>query len=291
MPLSSFPFTGRLLCAAFFAALLFLRASVPATALEPPGGTVPFKQGEHLTYRVFLDGINAGTIALTVLPMDTVDGRPARHFMLEGSTSPLLDRLYKLRQRMDAYVAPDMTRSLLARKWSRRGKKEKEVLISFDWEKTLAQYSSSKKRGAAAKGAPVPFSPADRHMAKRKKRAPIEVPPGTFDPLAALYHTRTVNMKTGDWCTLPVTNGKRWAMGRYRIGQRETVRLGKKEYDTFLIEPDTESVGNLFRKGKARKARIWVTADERRLPVKVRISLPLGSIVCELTSVGTREAR
>jgi len=50
------------------------------------------------------------------------------------------------------------------------------------------------------------------------------------------------------------------------------------------VEPDLQHIGGVFEKSKDAKLKIWVTADKRRIPVKVKSKVRVGSFVAELIS-------
>jgi len=56
-------------------------------------------------------------------------------------------------------------------------------------------------------------------------------------------------------------------------------------YDTYLFEPDIEHVGGVFEKSKDAKIELWITADKRRIPVRLRSKVIVGSFVGELVSM------
>ena len=62
-----------------------------------------------------------------------------------------------------------------------------------------------------------------------------------------------------------------------------SVPAGK--FDTYKVEPSTEGIGGVFKKDKDAKIHLWLTADERRLPVKVKSKVVVGSFVGELVAV------
>ena len=45
-----------------------------------------------------------------------------------------------------------------------------------------------------------------------------------------------------------------------------------------------EHIGGVFKKSKGAKLQIWVTSDERRIPVKIKSKVSVGSFVAELVS-------
>ena len=66
--------------------------------------------------------------------------------------------------------------------------------------------------------------------------------------------------------------------------KREVIMLNGKSYDTFLFQPDLKHVEGVFSKSKDAKIYIWVTADERRIPLKIKSKIVVGSFTGELVS-------
>lgn len=220
----------------------------------------PFAPGEKLTFRVRWAFIPAGEAVLRVLPMETLNGRRAYHFVLEARTYPFVDPFYKVRDRIDAYTDEKMRHSVLYKE-QKAGKRKRQVVVNFNWEKLEAQRSE--------------FG---------EKRAPIAIKPGTFDPLSVYFAFRLHVLKENERLQSPVTDGKKCVLGRARVVRRERVSVESGTFDTFLVEPDLEHIGGVFKKSKGAKLQIWVTADKRRIPVKIKSKVAVGSFVGELIS-------
>ena len=87
---------------------------------------------------------------------------------------------------------------------------------------------------------------------------------------------------------VPVTDGKKCVTGKAKIIERETVTLAQGGiYDTYLVEPELKHIGGVFEKSKKAKLQIWVTADSRRIPVRIKSKVRVGSFVAELISAET----
>jgi len=147
-------------------------------------------------------------------------------------------------------------------KETKEGKRKKRVVVRFDWEKGEAQRSN--------------FG---------EESVPIPIKPGTFDPLSVYYALRLHELKEDMQLEKPVTDGKKWVLGRARVVKRDKITVTSGTYDTFLVEPDLEHIGGVFKKSKDAKVQIWVTADDRRLPIKLKSKVAVGSFVAELVSV------
>lgn len=244
--------------AIIIAAMVILGSS---SRVEAGDQNFPFQPGEKLTFILKWTIIPAGESVLEVLPMETIDGVEAYHFLLTAKSNAFIDALYKVRDRIDAYVNTEMTHSMLYKKKQREGKSHRDIVVNFDWQNNKAQYTNFKE-----------------------KLPPIDILPGAFDPLSAFYFVRLFDFQTNSIIERPVTDGKKCIMGKLSVVKRETLKLKSGTYDTYLVEPELEHIGGVFEKSKDAKIQLWVTADKRRIPVKIKSKVVVGSFVGELIS-------
>ena len=221
----------------------------------------PFKPGERLTYVLRWGFIPAGQAVLEVQPMAEMGGQPARHFVMTARSNDFIDNFYKVRDRIDAYADAGMQHSLHFIKKQREGNYKRDVVVYFDWVLNQAQYEN-----------------------KGKKKDPISLMPGSFDPLSAFYFIRGMEMKSGSKISQPITDGKKNVIGEARVVRRETITVEGKSYDTFLVIPELKHVGGVFKESENAKIHIWVTADHRRIPVRLKSKVVVGSFVGDLVN-------
>ena len=221
---------------------------------------IPFYPGEKLTYQAKWGVIPAGEAVIKVLPMEKVDGIETYHFAMVTETNATIDLFYKIRERQDSYTDIDLTRTILYKKLS-TGKHPRDVIVNFDWGKLEATYSS--------------FG---------EKMAPIHVVPDTFDPLSIFFIIRLHELKENSVIEIPVSDGKKCIVIKATVSKRETINLAGKRYDTYLVIPDMERLEDVFKKGDDPKLKIWFTADEKKIPVKIISKAEIGSFIFELIS-------
>jgi Protein of unknown function (DUF3108) len=226
-----------------------------------PAAAMPFAPGERLRFRLRWTVLPAGEAVLEVLPFQTVNGQKAYHFRLIANSNLLVDQFYKVRDRIDAFASIDMTRTIRYYKKQHEGDVHHNVEVRFDWDKDIAHYKDGQSVSA------------------------IEILPGTFDPLSVFYYSRVADFGADGRIRCPVSDGKKCVIGQARIIKKETIKVLCGWYDTYLIEPDLKHVGGVFKKSKDAKIKIWVTADERRMPVKIASKVAVGSFVGELVAV------
>ncbi len=230
------------------------RAGITSAATKP----LAFSPGEKLTFQVRWSFIPAGEAVLQVRPIETIDGVRAYHFVMTARTYPLIDLFYKVRDRIDSYTDSQMTHTLLYKKQN-RGRTTRDIVVTFNWEKQEAQYSNN-----------------------GQKASPISLVPGSFDPLSIFYAFRRYDLAENLVIQAPVADGKKCVMGKATVIKRETITVVSGTYDTYLVEPDLKHIGGVFQKSPHAKLKIWVTADSRRIPVKVKSKVVVGSFVAEL---------
>jgi hypothetical protein len=243
----------------FYCLFFFILLSFPLTA-----GAVnsSFEPGEKLTFLLRWEFIPAGEATLSVEPITEIDGQQAFHFVMTARTNSFLDLIYKVRDRIDSYTDLEMTRSLHFSKNQREGGTKRKILVEFDWENNKAQY--------IRKGGDTP---------------PVDLLPGSFDPLGIFYFIRFSDLNDLSSIERPVTDGKKCVIGIGNILRRETITVPAGTYETLLIEPNLRDVGGVFEKSDDSNILLWVTADNRHIPVKIQSKVSVGSFTGELTDL------
>ena len=221
----------------------------------------PFIPGEKLTFDLTWGGMGAGRAELQVLPLTPLGGADAYHFVLTARSNKTIDRIFKIRDRLESFADLKMTHSLLYRQKIREGGYRKNRVITFDWGKNELTYISNNSRP--------------------KK---VAVMPGTFDPLAAFYFIRLQPLHKMQKVECPITDGKKNVIGRVNILRKETIQVHGRSYATVVLEPILEDV-ELFNESDNAGVLVWMTADNRRLPVLIESQVTFGSFRAELRSV------
>lgn len=248
-----------------FSVLIISSFSFNAALIAPARGQTgdfPFHVGERMKFEVKWAFILAGEATLELMPVTKIGEKDAHNFVFTVRTSEFVDLFYKVRDRIESYTDIDMNHSLFYSR-NHEGKSTKDTSIDFDWDKYQAQYS---KEGES------------------RKREPLSIPEGTFDPLSVFFAFRMNDLDQVKKIEIPVTDGKKVVLGRVNVVKSETIKVNGINYDTFLVEPELGDIGGVFEKSKDAKLEIWVTADNRRIPVRIKSKVIVGSFVAELVS-------
>jgi hypothetical protein len=222
---------------------------------------IPFSTGEKLVYEGKWGIIPAGEITLEILPMATINNVKAYHFTMLTKTNAAVDLLYKIRERQDSYVEADMTRSVLYKKLA-EGKYPRDVIINFNWDKLEATYTN--------------FG---------RIESPIHILPGSFDPLALFFILRLQDFTEKSVIEIPITDGSTNIRMKATIGKRDFIEIKGKMYDSVEVTPDIEQLEDVLKKSENPQLRIWFSADEKKIPLKIQSKVGIVSFIFEFVSM------
>lgn len=147
------------------------------------------------------------------------------------------------------------------------GKRHRETKVRFDAAEGKAHYS-------------------ERDLAKESvvSQTSIDIPACVHDVTAGLQRLRELLPQPGAVIELPVSDGKKAVMARVEAQRRERVRTPVGEFQAIRYEAFLMG-GVLYR----RKGRlfVWISEDERRLPVQIRVQMPfyIGTVTLQLEKV------
>ena len=243
-------FYCKFLCIIFLSALIITH-SVIANA------QAGFVEGEKFDYKISWLGITAGYGSIESSMMVGEDGRKIIHIKARGDSVGMLSLICKIRDRMESYIDKEKQYSLKCIKDFREGFYKKKETTRFDQEK---------------------------HVAYVNKKT-IEILPEAKDPFACLYYIRAQKLVVGETLILNAYDNRKNHRLRVSVLKKETIKIGKKSYKTILISPVLEGLNleGVLEVGD-RKIRVWLTDDERKIPVKVQMKITFGSIVVELVN-------
>jgi len=109
-----------------------------------------------------------------------------------------------------------------------------------------------------------------------------------LDILSGLYYLRNQPLEVGKSVVLEIFDSNRYAPTTVAVLRKEHLTLpGLREVDTLVIHPQLKTEGIFRRTGEIT---IWLTDDQKRVPVKVETRISLGKVTAELVSAETQSA-
>jgi len=150
---------------------------------------------------------------------------------------------------------------------SRQGRKHRETKVTYDRQA---------KR--------VSLVERDVKAGRDLERKEMEIPACVHEVTGALLKLRQMKPEPGATIELPISDGKKLISARVDALAREQVRTPAGQFNTIKYEAFLFN-GQLYR----RKGRlfVWLTDDDKRTPVQVRIQLPfyIGTVTLQLEKI------
>ena len=116
------------------------------------------------------------------------------------------------------------------------------------------------------------------HRNKEEKKQAITK--RTYDTLSSFFYFRTVPLQVGTSCFIDIYDCNRLWNTEVRVLRREVIATPLGRFKTIVIQPLLKSEGIFARTGDMF---IWLTDDDRRIPVLMKSKVVVGSITATLT--------
>ena len=224
---------------------------------------IPFKDGEKFIYEVSWIGIVAGTVSFEV-KNDYLDSTPLYHLFVKAQTGKFFSHFFTVRDYIESYFTKDKFLTVYFRKNLREGKYRKVQKVKYDLENRYFILREGKQSYTKIKEG--------------------KFPKGARDPITALYYVRTLPFEKGKIINVIAhADGKIYPL-KIKIHGIEYVSTRLGEFRTWKIEPLPTFEGRIFKISKSR-LRIWVTDDEKRIPVLIKADVKIGNIKAELIQI------
>jgi hypothetical protein len=212
-----------------------------------PAVSEPFHAGEYLRFSVKWAGISAGSAYLEVPQMTTFNGSPSYTLVARAESNSLIP-FYKVRNRIESV-------------WDKRGR--------FSWS-----YSEDRREGKHTYRSQVLFDP-ELHEARYQNGRTFPIPPRVQDALSSFYYTRFQALPIGGSVIFDYHASEKSQPLEVRVLGRAHVSTPAGKFNCVVIEPVLRAGGIFKNKGRLV---IWLTDDNRRIPVMMRSKVAIGSI-------------
>lgn len=223
----------------------------------------PFERGEKEVYRATWNGLFSVATAEVTTTSTVVDGKKVYQVRVDAQTSKALDLIWKMR---DVIRSTFDAKSLSPSHYLFSQRENSRVID------TEAKLDLNTKL----------WSVTRQQVGQRTKIYQFDSQ-NTFDPVTAVYLARSVDFKVGDKLYFKIFGGRYHYLLELFVDKKEPVALPSgKTVEAYKIVPQVQ---NLKKKGYAnrmREAAIWISADERRLPIKLSSKILFGSVQLDL---------
>ena len=223
----------------------------------------PFESGEKEVYQATWNGMIAvATAEIHTVPA-VVDGKKVYQVRVEAKTSRALDLIWRMR---DTISSTFEAKALLPSRFTFNQRENSRIID------TEARFDSGAKQWAV-----------NRQQVGKKSRVYHFDSNNTLDPITAVYLARSTDFKVGDKLYFKVFGGRYQYLLELFVEKKETVALQSgKTVEAYRIIPRVQNITKNGYANRFNEATIWISTDERRVPVKLSSKIAFGTVQLEL---------
>ncbi|HKQ56644.1 MAG TPA: DUF3108 domain-containing protein [Candidatus Eisenbacteria bacterium] len=214
-----------------------------------PAPARPVREGEFLRFSVRYGFIQAGEATLEVPEVKTYKGRQVYSLVARAESNKFFSAFYKVQNRIESYW--DETGYYSRRFFENRheGGYHEQNEILFDYKRGEAVYQKDGQK--------------------------IPIPPNCQDALSSFYYTRTQALPLGGSVLFDYHASHKSQPIEVKVLGRQKVETPAGTYNCVVIEPILRAAGIFQNRGRLV---IWLTDDDRRIPVMMKSKVTIGSI-------------
>jgi Protein of unknown function (DUF3108) len=227
-----------------------------------PPGPIPLRDGERLLYKAWWMGILAAT-ARVELHRNRKD--PSLwNAEIWIDSSPLVDILYKMRDYLRERIGVDSLQPIDMYIRQSENQRKDDYHVTFDRSAKLVTLKKTNSRGTSIKE----FIATD-----------------PWGPLSGAIMALSQPLKPGDTLAFDVFSGTNRYVFDFHVDRRQRIRVPFGDFDAYRITPGVEYMSDGSMRDKARDTLVWVSADERHLPLRIQAAAFIGSVHADLVGV------
>jgi hypothetical protein len=213
-----------------------------------------FSDHEKLKFAVGWSFITVGSATMEVSDIEEYGGRKCYHIVSKARSAKFFDTFFKVRDVNESWIDAESLCSLKFVNNISEGKYKKVETLLFDHENQKYLIVESSKTG--------------------------EIPLWVQDVLSSLYYLRTKELYVGAEFNIDAHSGdKSWPL-KVKVLRKDKVKVPAGKFECFVVEPHVREDSGIFQaKGKIW---VWLTADEKKIPVLMKSKVFIGSIVAKL---------
>ncbi len=232
----------------------------------------PVWLGETLKYNVGWSFIVAGTATLTTDRIVDNNGVLAYELRADAKSHSIIDAVFKVRDINISWLDVNSLKSLGYWQSVREGKYARDEWLILDYNSHTYNNHKQDKQGNV------------------KTQQFTFTGDSVFDMLSSLYYVRLQPLPEKGVVYFDIINRKQQYPLKVTVLGKKKVKVKAGEFNCIVVEPQFSGEGIFISKGKSLK--VWLTDDERRLPVKMAAEVFIGSVTAELAeySVQTGES-
>ena len=217
--------------------------------------TLPFKTGEKLDYDLSWANIAAGQMTMEVAEIIKIDDEDVFRLSSRTLSNKFVSTFYKIDEKVESYLDAKQLHSLGIYTVGIRKERERTTDILFDQEMHKAVY--------------VRNGESSNH----------DINESTHDSLSSVYFLRTKEMVVGEEIQINTFENRKTYLITVKVLQKEKKTVPFGTFDTIKVKMTVSHNGVPKKRGGSI---IWLTDDDKKIPVMFKTKIGVGHITAQL---------
>lgn len=240
---------------------------------------IPYAIGERLVYVVkwdppwyffFLPNMEAGEVELQLAGETEHEGNKAWKILFKAHSSGTLLKLAgtKIDDEFSIITDPETLCTSAVSKKIREGKRKRQIDVEYHREAGQLHFREMDESIAPPK--------------LKKDDVKNNIPSCVQDPFSAIYFLRRSELGPRHEQTFVIGHDDRIKEIRTHVEKQETIETPAGKFPAWSVNT-AALMGGLFKEGGQFK--IWLSADQRKIPLQFEVKVSLGKVVGKLKSL------
>ncbi len=211
-----------------------------------------FAPGESATYKIKLAGITLGKCTFRADLLDD-NGTKQWRFTLKGGAAGGLVRY------------------------------DSTSIVNASFNHSISYHTIQKD--AASRTVRLAFDEKNLKVKRTLNGTPdgeVDTQENTLDPISVIFKFRELNLETPGTLATHVSDGKGTFPVKVEVVGHEKIKIGDREFEAILVEPDLGNLRGVFNKDPEAKLQIWLSNNAHRVPLRIRTKIGRGNFITEL---------
>ena len=214
-----------------------------------------FKLGEKLTFIIRYGIIKAGSSTMAIPDIVNHNGYECFKIITKARSSNFFSAFFKVRDEVVSYM-------------------DKDGLYTWGFEKHLREGNYRSDRY-------VDYDQVHGWAVTNKKDS-LRIPPCVQDILTTFYYIRTRKLEVGKSYFVDNHADNKLYPLEVKVHKKERIKVKAGTFDCIVVEPILRASGIFKSKGRLL---VWLTDDERKIPVQMKSKILIGYITAELKKI------
>ncbi|MGQ9617523.1 MAG: DUF3108 domain-containing protein [Candidatus Aminicenantia bacterium] len=218
---------------------------------------------EFIRFKVKWAFINAGWAELE---LKQTEEEGVYHLRLDAESSGIISSIFDVDDHAESWIDNNIcSKRYIKNQKEGRWVSDEDVLFDYNKKKIIFEIKKRKQTG---------------EIEEKREEIDLGSEECLQDMVSSFYYFRTLDIKEGKIFKVPTFDRGKVFITEVSVLRREKILTELGEFEAYILQPISKLQG-AFRTRKG-KMWIWLSADGRKIPLKIKAKFTFGSVSMEI---------